>query len=168
MTASEVADYVTEHPGVHFNALVYALGMTPERLLQVAEELKASNTITVAEFYGKSHFYPPGYDSREREVIALLRRETSRDILLTLLAEGSASPAAVVAEVGIARSTLEWHLDRLIEADLVRKERDGWAVQLHLESPDETKRLLADLQPSLPDRWLDRTERLLDHLLEEW
>jgi len=55
----------------------------------------------------------------------------------------------------------------LTEADLVGKKRDGRRVELRAENAAEVEQLLAELRPSLPDRVLDRTARLLDHLLEE-
>jgi DNA-binding MarR family transcriptional regulator len=74
-----------------------------------------------------------------------------------------------VAEgLGVARSTLEYHLDRLVEQDLVEKQRgDDDRVALALARPSETLRLLAEVEPSMPERMVDRFTRLLDSLLAE-
>lgn len=70
-------------------------------------------------------------------------------------------------DIGVARSTLEWHLDHLVERDVVRKERDLHnRVTLVLTHPERTTRLLDDVSPSLPERFVDRFDRLLDHLVE--
>ena len=117
--------------------------------------------------YGKTHYYPPEYTDWEQGAIAMLRRETARDILCYLLAQERATPARVAEAVGIARSTLEWHLDRLEASDLVARDRDSWPTELTLTRPDEIGTLLVAIEPAHTSRWVDRTERLLDHLLEE-
>lgn len=167
MTVSEVRTYVTENPGTHFNEIVDTVGITPDKLQQISEHLETEHAVAIIDLYGKTHYYPAGYDAWEQTVIAFCRRETSRDIVVYLLEHGPASPSAVVEHVGIARSTLEWHVDRLTDAGVVRKERDGWAVELTVENSTEVARLLEEIQPTLPERWLDRTSRLLDHLVDE-
>lgn len=167
MTASDVAEYVADNPGVHFSDLVKTLGVTPDKLQRLGERLETERAIVVDTLYGKTHFYPPEYGPWERKAIALVRRETSREILFYLLERETATPAEVAEHVGIARSTLEWHVDRLVDADLVSKDRDGWRVQLRVRQPTEIRRVLEELHPTLPERWLDRTSRLLDHLLED-
>lgn len=167
MNDGAVVRYVTENPGTHFNTLVDQLDITPDRLHRVSKRLSAEGTLTVAEFYGKTHYYPPGFDEWQQQALSLVRRETSRDILFHLIEHEPSTPADVTDDVGIARSTLEWHLDRLIDADLVRKERDGWAVELRIARPEQTRQLLEAIEPTLLERWVDRTTRLFDHLIDE-
>jgi DNA-binding MarR family transcriptional regulator len=103
----------------------------------------------------------------ERGALALARRETPRDVLVDLLRYGNSRPGDVAERIGVARSTLEYHLDRLIQQHVVSKERDSSGeVVLVLERPEQTVELLQTVDPSLPDRLVDRFERLLDHLLE--
>lgn len=167
MNPTNIATYVSNNPGVHFNELAEGLGLPPEKLHRAREQLQQEHSITIAEFYGQTHYYPPGYEHWERSAIALLRRETSREILLVLLADGSTTAATLATEVGIARSTLEWQLDRLLDAGLVSKNRETWPHEITVERPDDIEALLAELEPTLPERWVDRTTRLLDHLLED-
>jgi DNA-binding transcriptional ArsR family regulator len=68
--------------------------------------------------------------------------------------------------VAIARSTLEWHLDRLVEQDLVDKERGARNhVTLVIVHPEETAQMLRLVEPSVADRLVDRFTRLVDGLL---
>lgn len=166
MTASNVLDYVSKRPGVHFNEIVNEVDISPDKLLRVGEELVAKGAIETAELYGKTHYYPPSYDGWEQKAIALLRRETSRDILILLLEVESASPGEIADAVGIARGTLEWHLERLIDAGLVEKNRDEWPIIIEVTEPAAVRRLLDEIEPTTSDRWVDRTTRLVDHFLE--
>lgn len=167
MNVSDIADCVDRHPGIHFNRLVEELDSTPEALSRVRDRLEGETNVTSAFYYGQTHFYPASFNQWEQRALALLRRETSREIVTYLLESDASTPGAVAQEVGIARSTLEWHLDRLIEANLVEKNADTWPRELSVVDPPAVVALLEALEPSLSDRWLDRTTRLVDHLLEE-
>lgn len=159
--------HVNESPGTHFNELVRRLGVAPDTLHRLQAEAEAADAIVVDEHYGKTHFYPADISPENRRVLALLRRETSREILVCLLNEAPTTPTTVAERVDIARSTLEWHLDRLIDAELVAKRRDGRRVLLVVPGADRVEDLLADIEPRMADRVLDRTTRLFDHLFEE-
>ena len=158
--------HVAAHPGVHFSALVRALDLAPGQVQHHVRRLVRADELVEEPLYGRTHYYEPAFDPRERTAIAVLRRETARDVLVWLLSEGPASPGAVADELGLARSTVEWHLDHLEEQNLVRKERDARGrVTLVPERPEETARLLRLVEPSLPDRLVDRFTRLFDGFL---
>jgi predicted transcriptional regulator len=164
-TRERIRRHVTAHPGVHFNELVRTLDLAPG---QVQHHLKrlTPEAVVAESLYGRTHYYPPAYDEWERGALALLRRETARDVL-GALAAGLRAPDAVADEIGIARSTLEWHLDHLLEQGLVEKSYDEQGrVTLALSRPAETAELLAAVEPSLPDRLVDRFTRLVDSFLD--
>ncbi|MFC4356744.1 winged helix-turn-helix transcriptional regulator [Halobium salinum] len=176
-----IEEHVRRNPGVHFNELVRALDLAPgqvqHHLYRLLDGPSASTasvgshgegaSLLAEERYGRTHYYPPTFDEWERGALALVRRETSRDVLRYLLEHGPSAPAAVAEELGIARSTLEWHLGHLVECDVVEKERDDRGrVTLVLARPEATLDLLAAVSPSLPERFVDRFTRLVDGLLE--
>jgi DNA-binding MarR family transcriptional regulator len=69
----------------------------------------------------------------------------------------------VAADLDIARSTLEWHLDRLVEQELVEKQRDKRNhVTLMVVDSTTAVRLLDEITPSMSDRMIDRFTRLVD------
>lgn len=166
-TRDRIASHVDRHPGVHFSALVRDLDLGRGQVQYHLRRLRDDDDVVADEWYGRTHYYSDEYDDWERAAIALFRRETARDVLLWLLANGPGRPATVADDLGIARSTLEWHLDNLAEQDLVEKRRDARnRVTLALVRPDATARLLGEIEPSVPDRLLDRFTRLVDSLLE--
>lgn len=167
-TRTEISDYVHAHPGVHFKGLVRALELAPGQVQYHLHRLRTDERVVTEELYGKTHYYPQGYDPWERKVLALLRRETAGAIVSYLLENRSTRPATVADELDIARSTLEWHLDRLIELELVEKQRNERnRVTLRIDRPADTVRLLRDADPTLRNRLVDRFERLVDQFLSE-
>jgi predicted transcriptional regulator len=167
-TRTRVHDHIKQHPGRHFNALVRALDLAPGQVQYHLKRLKHEDKIIEERCHGRTHYFTPEYDARERGRIAVLRRETARDLLMYLLDAGPSDPATVADGLEIARSTLEWHLDRLVEHDVVEKRRDTRnRVTLAVVNREEAVWLLEEITPSLSDRMIDRFTRLVDDLLSE-
>lgn len=165
-TRTRIAAHVRDNPGVHFNELVRTTDFAPGQVQYHLRRLIGEETVAAEELYGRTHYFPPTFDDWERGTLALVRRETARDVIGYLLEHGPTDPTTVADEVGVARSTLEWHLDHLVEQDVVEKERDSRnRVTLVLVDPEATAELLAAVSPSLPDRFVDRFTRLVDDLL---
>jgi predicted transcriptional regulator len=167
-TRKRVHDHVATHPGRHFNALVRALDLAPGQVQYHLKRLKREDAVIEERCHGRTHYFTPEYDAVARGRIAVLRRETARDILVYLLDAGASDPATVADALGIARSTLEWHLDRLVQKDLAEKRRDARnRVTLAVVDPEEAIGLIEEITPSLPGRMVDRFTRLVDDLLAE-
>ena len=166
-TRTTIAEAVRDRPGVHFNELVRSLDLAPGQVQYHVGRLREEGSVVVERLYGRTHYYPPEYDDWERRALALLRRETAGDVVAYLLANGPTDPGTVAEELGVARSTLEWHLERLAAHGLVEKRRTGRRVTLAVDAPEETVRLLREADPTLRERLVDRFTRLVDRLLEE-
>jgi predicted transcriptional regulator len=166
-TRDRIRRHVESHPGLHFNALVRRLDLAPGQVQYHLHRLTGEGHVVDDDLYGQTHYYPPGFDPGERQTLALARRETARDVLFYLLERDSVPASTVAEELGIARSTLSYHLDRLTDAGLVDERRDDRGrVHLSPARPDETLDLLETIRPSFPARLVDRFTRLVDDLLE--
>lgn len=165
-TRERVLAHVRAHPGVHVNALERQLDLAAGQVQYHLRRLRERDAVVADERYGRTHYFPPGYSPRERRTLALARRETARELMLLLLEQEEATAGELTEQLEIARSTLSYHADRLVESALVEKRRgeDG-RVRFSLTDPEETLRLLETIRPSLPDRLLDRFTRLVDDLL---
>lgn len=155
-------------PGIHFNELVRELGLAAGQTQYHVRKLARSDDLVSERLYGRTHYYPTEYDEWDRRTLALLRQETARDVVRYLSEHDSSKPDDVAASLGIARSTLEWHLSHLSEQELVEKRYDDRGrVTLHLLEPERTGRLLSRVTPRAPDRLVDRFVRLVDLLLDD-
>ncbi len=167
-TRSRVRDCIYHNPGIHFNEISRKLDIATGQTQYHLRKLCREQRIQKEDVYGKSHYYPPTFSGWERGAIALLRRETTREIVLFLLRQDPTPPAQVADRLDLARSTVEWHLSRLIEYDLVEKtisETDQLIVQLTAD--EDIYRLLREIEPRLLDRVVDRFSRLADDLLDD-
>lgn len=163
-----IVRHITDNPGVYFNQLVRQLDLAQGQAQYHLRRLLRNSAVDDVHLYGYTHYFPPEADEWERGAFALARRETARDVILYLVGHGPSSPADVVAELEIARSTLEWHLDHLIEQNIVEKHRDAQRrVTVTLTRPTATVRVLSEVAPSVSGRMVDRFTRLVDEMLEE-
>lgn len=165
-TRDRIRRAIETDPGVHFSELTRVLDLAPGQVQYHLRQLRGEDVV-VDERYGRSHCFPPDYDPWERGALALLRRETSADVVAYLLDAGEAAPAEVTEALGIARSTLEYHLDRLCEQGLVEKHHERGRVTLVPAAPERTADLLRKADPSMSERLTDRFTRLVDGLLSE-
>lgn len=167
-TRAAIREAIRTHPGIHFNELVRTLDLAPGQVQYHLKRLRTDSAVVDEQLYGRTHYYPPEYDQWERQALALLHRETAGDIVAYLLANGPTHPEMVAENLEIARSTLEWHLDRLDDHGLVMKHRDQQNhVILTVDNRTKTIRVLRNADPSLVNRFVDRFTRLVDQLLHE-
>jgi len=160
-----IAAHVAANPGEHFNELVRSLDLAPGQVQYHVRRLSGEDRVEAEQFYGQTHYYPPSVEPWERGALALARRETARDVLLYVVEHGPSAPGAVAADLDIARSTLEWHVDHLVEQSVLRKLRDDRnRVTLVLTRPEATVALLQHVTPTAPERLVDRFTRLVDGL----
>ncbi|RQH01727.1 winged helix-turn-helix transcriptional regulator [Natrarchaeobius oligotrophus] len=166
-TRGQIEAHVRANAGIHFNELVRESEFAPGQIQYHVRRLIEANDLVRREYYGRTHYYPPEYDEWERAALALFRRETTREIVVHLIEREPIDPATVAADLEVARSTLEYHLDRLVERGIVEKSYDERnQVSLRLAQPERTAELLRAVEPTVPDRLLDRFTRLVDELLE--
>ncbi|MFC4405996.1 winged helix-turn-helix transcriptional regulator [Haloarchaeobius iranensis] len=158
-----VHHHIESHPGVHFNELARELDIATGQAQYHLRRLLEAGRLDTEELRGRTHYFPTGYDPWEQRTIALLRRETVRGIIVAALEEPEPSAAELAEELDVARSTLSWHVSTLVEAGVAEKCYDQQGrSHITLTRPEETRRLLDEVTPSLPDRLVDRFTRLVD------
>lgn len=168
-TRSRVRTCISRHPGIHFNGITRKLDIATGQTQYHLRKLRREDLIKREDICGRTHYYLPTYSDWERGAIALLRRETTREVVLVLLEQKRASPGDITDRLGIARSTVEWHLSNLTEYDVVTKgpEATGEGVAVELNDPSTVYRLLREVEPRFSERLVDRFSRFADELLPE-
>ncbi len=161
-----VRRHVSETPGVHFNQLKRDLDLATGQVQYHLNRLVDDAELEVERVGGRAHYFDPEFDPWERRTIGYLRRETAREIMLRVHAEGSIQPSTLAEELDLARSTVAWHVSNLTEADVLVKS-EGRPIALTLAHPEQTAELFETVSPSMPDRLVDRFMRTVDSLLED-
>jgi predicted transcriptional regulator len=164
-TRARIRRHVRDTPGVHFNRVGRDLDIATGQAQYHLRRLVRDGEISVERIGGRAHYFDPAFDPWERRTVAFLRRETAREILVRLHADGPTRPKALADELDLARSTVSWHVSNLVESGIVEKS-DERPMHLSLAFPERTATLLDEVSPSLPDRIVDRFVRTVDSLFE--
>jgi len=164
-TRARIRRHVLDTPGVHFNRLTRELDVATGQAQYHLRRLVGDDELAVERVAGRAHYFDPAFDPWERQTVAFLRRETARALIMRLYADGPARQIDLKTELGLARSTVAWHVSTLTDAGILEKS-DTRPMMIRLSDPARTAALLETVSPSLPERLLDRFTRSVDQLLE--
>lgn len=165
-TRERIQSTIRAEPGIHFNELGRRLDLANGQIQYHIRRLERADEVDEETYAGRTHYYDRDFDPELRRGVAVLRRETARDILSYLLDNGPSRPAEIAKRLGIARSTFEYHLSRLCDCELVTKRHGvGSAVTVTIADNETAQELLETVEPTFPERMTDRFTRLFDDVL---
>lgn len=156
-TRKTLFEHVQSSPGIHFSQLKRDLDMETGLLQYHLRELERYGVLESEERQGKRRvFVASELGDEERAILSMLRYETTRSILLFLLREGTARNGDIAETVGVAPSTVTWHVSNLIDEGIVEAVSEGRATTYRVTNPDLTVQLLVRYRESFVDRAVDR------------
>jgi Uncharacterized protein conserved in archaea len=158
-----VHEHVEANPGVHFSALREELDIATGQAQYHLRKLDRAGDVVAEEVRGRTHYFDRSYDPWERRTLAFARRETARVLLAHLLQDGPLAAGELTDRLAVSRSTVAWHVSSLADAGVIEKSYgDRGRVVVEMIRPEETRRLLDEVTPSLTDRLIDRFTRLVE------
>lgn len=164
-TRDRIRNHIQDTPGVHFRGLERDLDLATGQIQHHLHRLITADDIVSREIVGKTHYFDLTFEPWEQRTLAFLRRESAREIIVRLHANGPTKPATLATELELARSTVSWHVSHLVKHDIIEKS-DEYPIRLTLAHPNRTACLLNEVSPSLPDTIVDRFIQTVDHLFE--
>jgi len=156
-----IFEFIRSRPGTFLRemerGLDMELGMLSYHLKVLAD---AGMVITVQEGNHVRYFSTDALHPTDIRSISYLKNRSTRAILLFVLDKGSIKYCELAPLVGVSKSTLTYHIKRLVSADLI-KVSDDQEKRICLADPIKIMRLLI---------WVrDDVERdSADALLEVW
>lgn len=160
-----IYQYIQRYPGSHLRKISkeLSLGMGDiQHHLCVLENagLIKSRRISIYKVYYEVSIF----EERHESILAILRQETPRLILLYLIENPSASQGEIAAHVGYSAATVNWHMSRLMQIGLVKSSKDGRFVKYAvLGNLREITQLLRSYYPTT---WSKLSNRLADLFLD--
>ena len=156
-TRKEIFEYVKANPGVHFNQLKRDLDLETGALQHHLRELEQYDVLESESFQGKRRvFVARELTAEEKQILSVLRYETTRQVLLYLLRDGPARNTGIAEAVGVTPATRSWHLSNLQDAGVVEERRENRTVRYEVTNEELTVQLLVRYQESFVDRAVDR------------
>lgn len=156
-TRKEIFEYVRTNPGSHFSKVKRELEMETGLLQYHLRKLEEYEVIESKDHQEKRRlFVTRELNEEEQSILATLRYETTRKILLYLLENGPARNGEIADAVGITPSTVTWHISNLLDEGVVETTEDGRTTLYQVANEELTVQLLVRYQESFVDRAVDR------------
>jgi predicted transcriptional regulator len=110
------------------------------------------------------HYYPLTISNEQNELIlAFLRQETIRDILIYLMENPGPSQKALANFMNVSAPTIKWHMSRLIESELVMATKEGKIVKYFIKDP---RSLTYSLKNYMPALWTSLVNKFAEKFFE--
>jgi len=153
-----------ETPGVHFREIGRRLDI-PMGVVEYHLNYLLKKEMIVARMEGRyKRYYAEGkLGSRDKRVLAFLRQEIPRNILMELLMEPGLRHKELRKRLDISGSTLTFHLKKMIKKGVIEERGKGRSKTYHVQDPDAVSRSLLQYKGSFMDDLVDSfTETWLD------
>lgn len=124
-TRAEVYGFIVANPGIQFRGICTGLGIaigTAEFHLGILK--KAGLISFVRDGKYKRFFANKKFSVKEMKLISLLRHETIREILKTIVSEKTVSHGKLASNLRITSQGLTWQMNRLKEEGIIEEKID--------------------------------------------
>lgn len=132
---SRIYACIRDHPGIAPMEIARITGINRGTTRYHLSRLREAGLVSILHRDGRVGYFRSGdYDTAEKVVHLHLRNDLRRQILGLLLEEPGVTQSEVADTIGVARSTVAWHMRRLVADGLVGANRDGRMVRYALTS----------------------------------
>jgi predicted transcriptional regulator len=153
---------VANTPGIHLRLLERESGLPLGQVLYHLERLERMGLIVSARDAGfRRYFLTREVGRGEKRYFAALRHEVPRRVLLRLLDRSPLAHKQIQEPLGVAASTLSFHLQRLLASGVLLRVRTGTANHYAIAEPEIVRRELVFYRESFRDPEVDRYVRSL-------
>lgn len=139
---------VESYPGLHLRELARQAKLSEPLASYHLNQLVQQRVIESREDRGFRRFYPLRHASPEgadRDLVSILRQEIPFHVALVLLDRERSTNAELTEELGLAKSTVSYHVTRMRKEGFLIDDHDTRAVRL--AHPERVRKLLLRWEP---------------------
>jgi predicted transcriptional regulator len=152
-----IYEYLIANPGVHLRRIGQALGMSTGMLSYHLGVLEREELVkSEAARHRRRYFLAQAYRPDQRLVVALLRERVPRRVLIELATYGQRSFADLLHATGVTKSTLSYHLSKVVASGVVFRGRRERESVFSLRDGAGVTDLILGCAGSIPDEALGR------------
>ncbi len=120
---------VKDDPGIHAHALAEAADLGWGTTVYHLRRLEQNGFVTSERKGRYRRFFPAsGFVERTREVLSVLQNDNTNAIAHAVLEDPGLNQSEICEELDISPSLANWHLNQLLDAGLIERERRGRTV----------------------------------------
>jgi predicted transcriptional regulator len=160
-----VYEYIIRYPGSHLRKISKDLSLAIGNVQYHVNLLEKNGLIKSRRMnFLKVYYAVSIFGERHEAILAVLRQETPREIVLYLIENPEATQTDISAYMGFAPASINWHMSRLIEIGLIRGHKDGRFIKYDIVG--DVKEITAFLKSYYPRIWEKLSSRLADLFLD--
>jgi predicted transcriptional regulator len=134
-TRVAIYDFIKANPGVQFRGICTQLGIS----IGLAEfHLGVLKKAGLISFFRdgryKRFFVSKKFSQKQMKLISLLRHDTTRSIIKTMLHGKQASHSELSCQLAITSQGVTWQMNRLKKDDIIQESKDGMKITYSLEN----------------------------------
>lgn len=152
---------IGKNPGLHFREVQRRTEIATGALQYHIDYLKKKNLIYEKKEGKFSRFYAFGQEPVNSDLMNLLRQDSVRKIILFLLKRRRATLPSISKEVQLSNSTTSFHLQKLLQAQIVLQKTTQGKVFFSIKEKDPIIEVLLSYKQSFLDS-------LVDNFIDLW
>ena len=125
---SVIFNTIRDNPGIRYRELLRAVGVMNGVLSYHINLLEKEDVITSERYRGMVRYYIKGIDKNEARILGMLRIPMVKVIVEFMLDNGPCSLATLSQYLDRSKSTISWHLKRLIDEGIVIKHNNVYYI----------------------------------------
>lgn len=151
---------VVNSPGIHLRRVERETSLALGQVLYHLDRLERMGLVVSTRDAGfRRYFAANAFARAEKPVLAALRHEVPRRVMLALLEARRLAHKDLLGRIGVAASTLSFHLARMVAAGVLARERQGTTNLYALIEPEIARREMIFYRGSFHDAEVDRYVR---------
>jgi predicted transcriptional regulator len=156
----QIYEYIKKNPGAHLRMITRELQLGMGATQHHLDVLERSGKIKSRRINVYRHYYAVEVLETDHHLLAFLRQETARDILIYLLENPRSTQNDIVTFKGFSAPTINWHMSRLEQAGLVKSTKEGRAVKYAILDSQSVAAALKTYHANIWDKLLSRFAEL--------
>jgi predicted transcriptional regulator len=158
-------DNIDKNPGIRYRQLLRLTGSSNGVLSYHLAELERSRYIKVDRKRGVTRYYPFHISAEISKIIGHVRNSVSKQIISILLRKNGCTLGEMAVITKKAPSTVSWHLQRMIKAEIIRKVSVGCKFSTYRVLDGKlVEKVLSSYLGSPVDRAVNDYSDLIDEL----
>jgi DNA-binding MarR family transcriptional regulator len=158
-----IYEFIRTHPGTHVRGLAKDLGLATGDLQYHLSWLEKNGYVKTVKTGFYRFVYPTMVFREEQELLlAVLSKDTQREILLLLLENRRMSQGGIARSLGCSQPTVCWHIDRLVKMGLLKRGATDGAPYEAAVDRDEVLTYVKTYHPDAWRRWSGRQRMMVE------
>ena len=144
-----IIETIKKNPGIRFTEIMNSVGVKNGVLSHYVKKLEDSGSIHADRSPRIVRFYSPELNSEEQKLVARLRQETPKRILVILLKQKQLTFKQITASIKKSPATVSFYLSNLVEDEIISTKRSDKKTYYSIKEPEKILVLIDEYHPDI-------------------